>query len=75
MAGEADIGGKERDLQQTATWAVAGVCAVIILISIVLEKLLHKVGTVRDLTPLTVFSSFGLLAILVSVSGLSVYVV
>lgn len=48
MAGEADkSGGKERDLQQTATWAVAGVCFVIILISLVLEKILHKVGTVR----------------------------
>ncbi|KAG6403320.1 hypothetical protein SASPL_135537 [Salvia splendens] len=42
MAGEAE---KERDLQHTATWAVAAVCAVIILISIVLEKLLHKAGT------------------------------
>ncbi|KAH6799325.1 Seven transmembrane MLO family protein [Perilla frutescens var. frutescens] len=45
MAGEASKGEKERDLQQTATWAVAGVCFVIILISIILEKLLHKVGT------------------------------
>lgn len=46
MAGEADKSGdKERDLQQTATWAVAGVCFVIILISLVLEKILHKVGT------------------------------
>ncbi|XP_047971836.1 MLO-like protein 10 [Salvia hispanica] len=45
MAGESSYGDKERDLQYTATWAVAGVCAVIIIISIVLEKLLHKVGT------------------------------
>ncbi|KAL7090670.1 hypothetical protein ACP275_12G056000 [Erythranthe tilingii] len=36
---------KERDLKQTATWAVAGVCAVIIILSIALEKVLHKVGT------------------------------
>ncbi|PKI57052.1 hypothetical protein CRG98_022556 [Punica granatum] len=34
----------ERELDQTPTWAVAGVCAVIIIISIVLEKFLHKVG-------------------------------
>ncbi|KAL8034831.1 hypothetical protein ABFS82_12G055300 [Erythranthe guttata] len=36
---------KERYLDQTATWAVAGVCAVIIILSIILEKVLHKVGT------------------------------
>lgn len=38
-------GGSSRQLDQTPTWAVAGVCAVIILISIALEKLLHKIGT------------------------------
>ncbi|XP_073041259.1 MLO-like protein 8 [Primulina eburnea] len=36
--------GNTRDLDQTSTWAVAGVCAVIIVISIALEKLLHKLG-------------------------------
>ncbi|KAG8373582.1 hypothetical protein BUALT_Bualt11G0039400 [Buddleja alternifolia] len=41
MAGEEG----ERNLTQTPTWAVAGVCAVIILISLALEMLLHKVGT------------------------------
>ncbi|KAK5819517.1 MLO-like protein 10 [Gossypium arboreum] len=35
----------ERKLDQTPTWAVAGVCAVIIIISIVLETVLHKLGT------------------------------
>ncbi|XVE87564.1 hypothetical protein DITRI_Ditri18aG0127700 [Diplodiscus trichospermus] len=35
----------ERKLDQTPTWAVAGVCAVIIIISILLEKVLHKLGT------------------------------
>lgn len=35
----------ERKLDQTPTWAVAGVCAVIILISFVLEKGLHRFGT------------------------------
>lgn len=34
-----------RKLDQTPTWAVAGICAVIIIISILLEKILHKVGT------------------------------
>lgn len=46
MAGEA---GASRNLDQTATWAVAGVCAIIIIISIALEKLLHKVGAVRNI--------------------------
>ncbi|KAL5752293.1 hypothetical protein ACOSQ2_022800 [Xanthoceras sorbifolium] len=35
----------QRELDKTPTWAVAGVCAVIILISIFLEKILHKLGT------------------------------
>ena len=43
---ESSIGSK--DLDQTPTWAVAGVCTVFILISITLEKSLHKVGTVCD---------------------------
>ncbi|GAA0166701.1 hypothetical protein LIER_21797 [Lithospermum erythrorhizon] len=33
-----------REFDETATWAVAGVCAVIIIISIALEKVLHKAG-------------------------------
>ncbi|KZV43070.1 MLO-like protein 5-like [Dorcoceras hygrometricum] len=33
-----------RELDQTPTWAVSLVCAVIIIISILLEKTLHKVG-------------------------------
>ncbi|CAK9313260.1 unnamed protein product [Citrullus colocynthis] len=33
-----------RELDQTPTWAVASVCAIIILISIILEKVLHMVG-------------------------------
>ncbi|KAJ0039633.1 hypothetical protein Pint_28745 [Pistacia integerrima] len=36
----------ERQISQTPTWAVAVVCAVIIIISIFLEKILHKLGTV-----------------------------
>ncbi|CAI9758077.1 unnamed protein product [Fraxinus pennsylvanica] len=42
MAG--DKGGTSRELDQTPTWAVAVVCAIIIIISIALEKILHKVG-------------------------------
>ncbi|TKY70228.1 MLO protein 8 [Spatholobus suberectus] len=34
-----------RELDQTPTWAVAAVCTVFILISLTLEKGLHKVGT------------------------------
>ncbi|KAL2522155.1 MLO-like protein 8 [Forsythia ovata] len=41
----ADKGGSSRQLDQTPTWAVAVVCAIIIIISIALEKILHKVGT------------------------------
>ncbi|KAL2895231.1 MLO-like protein 5 [Bienertia sinuspersici] len=35
---------KPRELDQTPTWAVASVCAIIIVISIVLEKVLHHIG-------------------------------
>ncbi|MFS7969764.1 hypothetical protein Hanom_Chr09g00812981 [Helianthus anomalus] len=45
MAGGDDYS-SERKLDQTPTWAVAGVCAVIIIISIALEKVLHKLGKV-----------------------------
>uniref|UniRef100_A0ACD5U759 Uncharacterized protein n=1 Tax=Avena sativa TaxID=4498 RepID=A0ACD5U759_AVESA len=37
-------GGNTRELDQTPTWAVASVCGIIVLISILLEKGLHKVG-------------------------------
>uniref|UniRef100_A0A0D9WDI7 MLO-like protein n=1 Tax=Leersia perrieri TaxID=77586 RepID=A0A0D9WDI7_9ORYZ len=37
-------GGNTRELDQTPTWAVASVCGVIVLISILLEKGLHKIG-------------------------------
>ncbi|GAB2210432.1 hypothetical protein Droror1_Dr00015698 [Drosera rotundifolia] len=36
--------GGGRELDQTPTWAVAAVCAVIVVISIALEKVLHHVG-------------------------------
>lgn len=44
MAG--DKGETSREIDQTPTWAVAVVCAIIIIISIALEKVLHRVGTV-----------------------------
>ena len=44
MAGESSS--SSRELDQTPTWAVSGVCAIIIIISIVLEKILHKLGMV-----------------------------
>ncbi|KAG5529944.1 hypothetical protein RHGRI_030350 [Rhododendron griersonianum] len=40
MAGDTSA----RKLDETPTWAVAGVCAIIIIISLVLEKILHKLG-------------------------------
>ncbi|KAG6499181.1 hypothetical protein ZIOFF_038937 [Zingiber officinale] len=43
MAGEAG-GVESRELDRTPTWAVAIVCSVIILISILLEKGLHHIG-------------------------------
>lgn len=43
----------QRELNQTPTWAVAGVCTFFIVVSVLLEKLIHKVGTVRFF-----FSSF-----------------
>ncbi|KAG6599090.1 MLO-like protein 5, partial [Cucurbita argyrosperma subsp. sororia] len=44
MGGGGGGGAQSRELDQTPTWAVAAVCAVIILISIILEKVLHRVG-------------------------------
>ncbi|KAL9680238.1 hypothetical protein QQ045_018116 [Rhodiola kirilowii] len=43
MAGDGASSGT-RELDQTPTWAVASVCAGLIIISIVLEKGLHKIG-------------------------------
>ncbi|KAI6700271.1 hypothetical protein NL676_014595 [Syzygium grande] len=45
MAGSDSSGSQSRELDQTPTWAVAIVCAAFIVISLVLEKFLHKVGT------------------------------
>ncbi|XP_028109106.1 MLO-like protein 10 isoform X2 [Camellia sinensis] len=48
MAGESSSSSSsstERKLDQTPAWALAGLCAVMIIISISLEKTLHKLGT------------------------------
>lgn len=48
MAGDTSTSSSTtRELDETPTWAVAGVCALIILISIALEKIIHKLGKVR----------------------------
>jgi hypothetical protein len=39
-------GAKEKGLSQTPTWAVALVCTFFILVSVLLEKALHRVATV-----------------------------
>ncbi|XP_071728563.1 MLO-like protein 9 [Rutidosis leptorrhynchoides] len=38
------MAGGGRGLDETATWSVAMVCAIIVLLSIMLEKLLHHIG-------------------------------
>ncbi|KAE8076381.1 hypothetical protein FH972_015037 [Carpinus fangiana] len=55
MAATESTGAQTRELDKTPTWAVAGVSAVIIIISILLEKVLHKLGawlTERQKKPL-----------------------
>lgn len=49
MAGGSEGATPTRQLDQTPTWAVAAVCAVIVMISIILEKVLHMVGEVMIL--------------------------
>jgi mlo protein len=46
-AGGAAAAAGTRSLDQTPTWAVAAVCAVIVAASILLEGLLHHLGQVR----------------------------
>jgi len=65
--GAAGSGDGTRALDQTPTWAVAAVCAVIVAASILLEGLLHHLGQVRrprtipfppidpSLDPMTIF--------------------
>lgn len=45
MAASSEDSGSSKDLDQTPTWAVGCVCTVFILVSIILEKSLHKIGT------------------------------
>ncbi|XP_010548198.1 PREDICTED: MLO-like protein 8 [Tarenaya hassleriana] len=46
VAAEKTSDSGERELYQTPTWAVAAVCTFFIVVSVLLEKVLHKVGTV-----------------------------
>ena len=39
--------GNEVSLEQTPTWAVAVVCSVFVIISLLMEQAIHHVGTVR----------------------------
>lgn len=49
MAGGGE-GGDTRQLDLTPTWAVAAVCAIIVIISILLEKIIHKFAKVYYIT-------------------------
>lgn len=40
--------GGERSLQETPTWAVAAVCAVFVIISVLIEHAIHSLGKVRE---------------------------
>lgn len=59
---------KEKGLSQTPTWAVALVCTFFILVSVLLEKALHRVATVCPEFPLFFLPS---LLHLVTISFLS----
>ncbi|CAL0326949.1 unnamed protein product [Lupinus luteus] len=54
MGGGGDAGagghghGDNRTLEQTPTWSVAAVCAIIVIISISLEKLIHKFASMFE---------------------------
>lgn len=59
MAGGGGGGGAQsRELDHTPTWAVSLVCGIIIIISILMEKTLHKVGEVFSDQSSHFFSSF-----------------
>lgn len=52
---------EQMKLEYTPTWIVAGVCSVIVLISLVVERLLHRVGKVEFFSPtlfILIFFSF-----------------
>lgn len=50
-------GSKDRSLEQTPTWAVAVVCFVLVLISIIIEYILHLIGKVKLCTHMKPLSS------------------
>jgi len=46
MAGGGAKDGSEITLEHTPTWIVAAVCSVIVVISLLFERLLHRLGKV-----------------------------
>lgn len=56
MAGGIEGMKGSRELDETPTWAVSLVCAVIIIISLLLEKTIHLVGKVIYVGLITSFS-------------------
>lgn len=48
MAGGAPAPG-ERGLQETPTWAVAAVCTVFVIVSVIIEHVIHSLAKVHTL--------------------------
>jgi uncharacterized membrane protein YecN with MAPEG domain len=48
--GGAKADGAEITLEHTPTWIVASVCSIIVVISLLFERLLHRLGKVRTST-------------------------
>lgn len=44
-------GGDGRSLQETPTWAVASVCFVLVVISVIIEHIIHLIGKVSCRNP------------------------
>jgi mlo protein len=47
MAGGGGAKGDEITLEHTPTWIVASICSIIVVISLLFERLLHRLGKVR----------------------------
>jgi mlo protein len=47
LAGEGKGGAGQITLEYTPTWIAAAVCSVIVVISLLLERMLHRLGKVR----------------------------
>ncbi|RWW54699.1 hypothetical protein BHE74_00038705 [Ensete ventricosum] len=49
--GESSAAASEMKLEFTPTWIVAAVCSIIVFISLVVERLLHRLGKVPPFPP------------------------